>query len=132
MKNFRHFSSQYILIEDSKGKHQPIYKEYEKSPPKMTVVEKIGCPFVTKKVRRENKNKNNSKKKPKSGYCEVCCMRYSSYLEHMKQEHVTCECASLDEFVREFKEVVIETTSIDYENSPSTNMRSVYYLSSYE
>lgn len=130
MKNYKTFSTQYILIEDSKGKHQPFYKEYLKTPPTMAVIEQIGCPFLPNKKRREGKSKaTTTNKKRKTYYCEVCCMRYESYSRHISQDHMACECPALDEFVKNFKCEPIDKKDAVYENSPSDGMRSVYNLS---
>ena len=119
MKEYKVFKSQYLIIEDAKGKHQPIYKEFEKGVVPMQPTEKITCPFlntVKRKIKRVPKKKQY--------YCETCCMRYESYQMHIQKDHTTCECEQLDEFVSSFKSAV----AIDGCDSPSAGLNSTYDL----
>lgn len=85
MKNYTTFKGPYVLIEDSKNKFQPIYKEYTRGVPSLSLDSPVlCCPFST--ARRTTRPK---KKCPiKAGYCEICYVKYENYSEHVNcKEH---------------------------------------------
>lgn len=84
MKNYTTFKSPYVLIEDLKSKFQPIYKEYAKETPSLNLESPVlCCPFSN--ARRISRPK---KKCPKTGYCEICYVKYDNYSEHINcKEH---------------------------------------------
>lgn len=106
MKNYVLFKHPYVLIEDSKGKYRPIYKEYPKNMPTLNLNSPaLCCPF-SNAVR----NRTQSKKAagPKQGYCEICYTKYNDYVEHVKaREHIEYaedpnNYKTIDSFITEF------------------------------
>lgn len=85
MKSYTTFKFPYLLIEDLKGKFQPIYKEYSKAEPEIDLYSPPQCcPFSN--ARRSNNQ--NKKITPKAGYCEICYVRYDDYNLHvLRKEH---------------------------------------------
>lgn len=84
MKNYVRFKNPYILIEDAKNKFQPFYKEYSFLIPYFRFDSpKLCCPFS------EARRSENPKKKTqtKTGYCEVCYVKFDNY-----EEHVNTQC----------------------------------------
>ncbi|EQB61721.1 protein kinase [Vairimorpha apis BRL 01] len=83
MKNYKIFKDKYVLIEDLKNTHQPFFKEYTKPPELSLTNAPLCCPFQKGKVFRTNK-----KNGPKSGFCEVCYVKYNDYNLHVREyEH---------------------------------------------
>jgi len=85
MKGYTTFKFPYISIEDSKGKLQPIYKEYPKEIPTINLESPVlCCPFSN--ARRDTRPKK--KNLPKAGYCEICYVKFEDYGMHVKcSEH---------------------------------------------
>ncbi|ORD94646.1 hypothetical protein ECANGB1_320 [Enterospora canceri] len=86
MKSFRAFKFPYVYLEDTKGKCQPVYKEYAKKQPALNLNSAfLGCPFLPeKKPRAENKTTLKSKRpRSKVRYCEICCSKYDDYESHV-------------------------------------------------
>ncbi|AFM98354.1 putative DNA replication protein kinase [Encephalitozoon hellem ATCC 50504] len=86
MKSYKVFKKPYILIEDTKNKYQPFYKEYANSDaPKLHLDSPtLCCPFqAAKKYKQSGKRRHT-----REGFCEVCYVRFSNYEEHIKEfEH---------------------------------------------
>lgn len=87
MKNYTTFKHPYLLIEDGKGKYQPIYKEFPKELPTINLSSPtLCCPFTT--ARRGQRPKKRAPHQKKPGYCEICYCRFSDYLAHVRtREH---------------------------------------------
>lgn len=86
MKNYVTFTHPYVLVEDAKAKYQPVYKEYLKDIPSINLDSPtLCCPFST--LKRPSRPR---KKAPvKSGYCEICYVKYADYDAHVSaQDHV--------------------------------------------
>lgn len=85
MKNYSTFKHPYVLIEDSKNKYQPFYKEYTKEIPHINYESPaLCCPFSS--ARRSTKPRKRAV--VKSGYCEVCFIKFDNYDEHIEtKEH---------------------------------------------
>jgi hypothetical protein len=86
MKNYQIFKRPYILIEDSRNKHQPFYKEYATAnPPKLHLDSTIlCCPFQVNKRYKPSSKKRQSRE----GFCEVCYIKFTDYEEHILEfEH---------------------------------------------
>ena len=84
MRNFKTFKMPYIFIDDSKGKYQPIYKEYVKSIPRLNLESGIlNCPFLPEKNEKKVKPKISKKNRNKIKYCEICCVKYDNYFKHI-------------------------------------------------
>jgi hypothetical protein len=86
MKNYQIFRKPYILVEDSRNKCQPFYKEYAGgSPPRLHLDSPIlCCPFQTNKRHKPSARKRQSRE----GFCEVCYTKFTDYEEHILEfEH---------------------------------------------
>ncbi|KAI4291961.1 hypothetical protein PAPHI01_1243 [Pancytospora philotis] len=86
MKTYVTFKHPYILVEDLKERYQPVYKEYSKELPHINLDSPtLCCPFTAAR-------RTNAKKKAtavKSGYCEVCFVKFDNYLTHTEaKSHV--------------------------------------------
>lgn len=128
MKGYIAFKKPYLLIEDSNAKFQPIYKEYEAEIPAINLDSpELCCPFSA--ARRTGKNK---KKSPiKSGYCEICYMKYEDYEEHIRllehrqyAEH-DHNYRLIDVFIKEFLEKELYGFN-GYTNSPCERLEEKY------
>lgn len=136
MRKFKTFNSPYILIEDTTGKHQPFFKEYNdtKTPYMYLTGEPLGCPFLKNyNAKKKNTNKKNQKKQ---GYCELCYVKFPDYEAHIKEdEH--CKYALNDDNFREIDDLICEfnegmLSSDNYEtpemiSSPSNGKRPDYF-----
>ncbi|KAI5169977.1 hypothetical protein PAEPH01_1143 [Pancytospora epiphaga] len=105
MKAYVTFKNPYVLIEDTKGKYRPSYKEYPKELPFINLKSPtLCCPF-SRLVRPHQRPKKQTA--IKSGYCEVCFMKYEDYHEHIiSKGHIVQAGDSfnyrrIDEFIRE-------------------------------
>lgn len=82
MKNYTTFKYPYVLIEDSKSKCQPIYKEYTKEVPSINLNSPaLCCPFSNA---RRGDLKVKKKPQVKAGYCEICFMKFDNYESHIQ------------------------------------------------
>lgn len=80
MKTYVTFKYPYVLIEDAKGKHQPVYKEYTKDVPFMNLDSPVlCCPFTTAKRSTRARKPNPVK----AGYCEICYTKFDDYDSHV-------------------------------------------------
>lgn len=131
MKNYTTFKHPYVLIEDSKGKLQPIYKEYEKELPRINLDSPtLCCPFSN--ARRSSKPKKKPTIKP--GYCEICYTKFEDYNLHVKsKEHR--EYAEDESNYRKIDAFIAEMAEVDYEclrdamNSPCDRLEAELALS---
>ncbi len=86
MKNYILFKNPYVLIEDIKGKYQPMYKEYTKHIPCLYLKSPTLCsPFS--RARRSS----GTKKKPgnQAGLCEICYCKFDNYKSHVStKKHI--------------------------------------------
>lgn len=81
MKSYITFKHPYVLIEDTKGRYQAIYKEYTKEIPQIYLDSPaLCCPFTP--ARRTTKPKKQEK--AKSGFCEVCYLKFDNYRIHVE------------------------------------------------
>lgn len=128
MKNYTIFTSPYILIEDAKGKYQPVYKEYTKEIPSINLDSPVlCCPFSN--ARRSNKPKKKNPVKP--GYCEICYLRYEDYLmhvnskEHREYAEDDYNYRAIDLFIKDLLEQEIFGSS-EYLHSPCEKLEAKY------
>lgn len=128
MKNYTTFKSPYILIEDSKARFQPIYKEYANEIPSINLESPIlCCPFSNARRSNKPKKKNNVK----SGYCEICYMRYEDYAVHVEskdhREYAEDDYnyREIDIFIKEFIEQELYGMQ-GYINSPCEQLEAKY------
>lgn len=128
MKNYTTFKFPYLLIEDLKGKFQPMYKEYNKEIPSIRLNSPaLCCPFSN--ARRQN----GQKKKPTviPGYCEVCYCKFDNYEEHVSEKEHREFAAddfnyrSIDIFIKEMLEQELYGCS-NYTNSPCEKLEAKY------
>lgn len=81
MKNYTTFKHPYVLIEDTKSKYQPFYKEYQKDIPFINLSSPaLCCPFSNA---RRATTLVKKKQLAKSGYCEICFMKFDNYDLHV-------------------------------------------------
>lgn len=128
MRGYTTFKFPYILIEDAKGKFQPVYKEYIKGVPAINLSSPIlCCPFSNARRGPKSKKKNQLK----SGYCEVCYVKYEDYdmhiqcfdhREYAKDDH---NYRMIDIFVKDFLEQELYGVT-NYLNSPCERLESKY------
>lgn len=128
MKNYTTFKYPYLLIEDAKGKCQPIYKEYTKEIPSFRLDSPpLCCPFTN--ARRST----GAKRKPfaKSGFCEICYVKFEDYDEHVTgTEHREFgdddyNYRSIDVFIKDMLEQELFGGS-NYTNSPCEKLEAKY------
>lgn len=128
MKGYTTFKNPYILIEDTRGKFQPTYKEYSLDLPSINLQSPIlCCPFSN--ARRNPKPK---KKNPiKSGYCEICYTKFEDYVKHVEcEEHREYarddyNYRMIDVFIKEFLEQEL-FGAINYLHSPCERLEETY------
>lgn len=129
MKGYTTFKFPYILIEDAKGKLQPIYKEYTKEIPFLNLESPIlCCPFSN--ARRDD-SKPKKKNRLKAGYCEVCYVKYEDYNTHVESnEHREYadddyNYRQIDIFIKDLLEEELFGSS-NYLNSPCERLEAKY------
>lgn len=120
MKTYVTFKYPYVLIEDTKGKYQPIYKEYSKDIPFINLDSPtLCCPFTTAKRSTKAKKMNPIK----AGYCEICYTKFDDYKMHvLTKDHVEyakndANYRKIDAFIQEM-DVEQRVYSADFMNSP--------------
>lgn len=128
MKGYTTFKNPYILIEDNRGKFQPVYKEYTKEIPCINLQSPVlCCPFSNARRYPKSKKKNSTK----SGYCEICYTKFEDY-----EKHVECEehreyakddynYRAIDVFIKELLEQELFGES-NYLHSPCERLEEKY------
>jgi len=111
MKDFRCFKFPYVLIEEERGKYQPMFKEYPADLPTINYSSPpLCCPFSSHR-NYSSKIKGKCYQKPKPGCCEICYTRYEDYNEHVAtREHV--EFAKNPNNYRKVDEIIEELNSV--------------------
>ncbi|ELA42510.1 uncharacterized protein VICG_00609, partial [Vittaforma corneae ATCC 50505] len=128
MRKYTTFKFPYILIEDVKGKFQPIYKEYIRETPIINLSSPVlCCPFSNARRSVKPMKKNQIK----SGYCEVCYVKYEDYNTHIQcadhREYAEDDYnyRMIDIFIKEFLEQELYGVA-SYLNSPCERLESKY------
>lgn len=128
MKNYTTFKFPYLLIEDLKGKFQPMFKEYTKEIPAIRMNSPaLCCPFS------DARRTNGIKKKPTvvPGYCEVCYCKFDNYEEHVSgKEHkefalYDFNYRNIDIFIKDMLEQELYGC-YNYNNSPCEKLEAKY------
>ncbi|ORD98121.1 hypothetical protein HERIO_23 [Hepatospora eriocheir] len=129
MKHFKTFKNAYLLVEDSKNRCQPFYKEYKKNIPNLNLESPMfSCPFVKFKPTNSPKKSLDAyrKKQPKPGYCEICFMSFEVYDEHiLTNNHLNFaedknNYKAIDKFIVEHSNFEIDTFGCT--DSPSASI----------